>query len=80
MFVQMHVGPVFALARIQEIIYENSFQMFCQNLRGIRLGANTCRGCICTRASIGENSPLNYLCIGFVTGANIHVLLEEGKC
>ena len=44
---RIHAGPVFALARIQENIFEDAFSHF---------SANTCRACICTRATTGKNS------------------------
>ena len=55
-FARIHAGPVFALARIQEIIFEGSFPHMSQILEGIHLGANTCRACIRTRANTGKHS------------------------
>ena len=41
-FARTHAGPLFALARIQEDIFEELFsEYFCQTLRGIHVSANT---------------------------------------
>ena len=54
---RIHAGPVFALARIQENIFEGSFSAnISQILEGIHFGANTCRACIRTRANTGKTS------------------------
>ena len=53
-FARIHAGPVFALARIQEYIFEGSFPHISQILEGIHFGTSTCRACICTCAITGE--------------------------
>ena len=64
-FARIHAGPVFALVRIQENIFEESFPHISQILEGIHFGANTCRACIRTRANTGQQNP-GKICIGFV--------------
>ena len=51
-FKLMHAGPVFALARIQENIFEGSFPKNSSILEGSQFGANTCRA----RANTGKYS------------------------
>ena len=53
---QIHAGPVFALARIQDNVFEGSFPQSSSILKGIQFGANTCRACIRTRANTGKYS------------------------
>ena len=48
-FARIHVGTVFALARIQDM-----FPHISHILEGIQFGANTCRACIRTRANTGK--------------------------
>ena len=51
---QIHVGPVFALTRIQKIHLRANSPHVSQILEGIHLGANACRACIRTRANTGK--------------------------
>ena len=53
-FSRIDAGPVFALARIQENIFEESFLHLSQILEGNYFGAYTCRACIRTRANTGK--------------------------
>ena len=55
-FPRIHAGPVFALARIQENIVEESFSAYEPNFERNYFGAYTCRACIRTRANTGEYS------------------------
>ena len=62
-------GPVFAFARIQEILLRNHFPQISQILDRFHFGANTCLACILlTSARIQEKLQANYFCIGFVPG------------
>ena len=53
---RIHAGPVFALTRIHEHVFEGSFAAYSQILEGIHFGANTCRACIRTRSNTGKYS------------------------
>ena len=55
-FARIPAGPVFALARIQENVFEDHCPHIGQILEGIHFGANTCRACIRTRANTGKYS------------------------
>ena len=56
-FARMHARPVFALARIQENMFlKDHFPQNSSILKGIQVGANTCRACIRTRANTGKYS------------------------
>ena len=59
-FARLHAGPVFALARLQDIFLINNFPHNSQILEGIHLGANTCRACIRTRANTKTKILVNY--------------------
>ena len=61
-FARIHAGPAFALAQIQEDIFEELyFPHIWQVFGGIHFGANACPACVRTRANTA-----NYLCIGFL--------------
>ena len=56
-FAQIHAGPVFALARIQENTLEESFsKCFAKVLGEFISGANLCRACIRTSTNTGTFS------------------------
>ena len=55
-FVRIHAGPVLALTRIQENIFEDHFLHISRILAGIQFGANTCRACIRSRTNTGKYS------------------------
>ena len=47
-------GAVFALARMQENIFEKLLSDYLPNFGGIHCSVNTCPACICTRATTGK--------------------------
>ena len=75
-FVRMHAGSVFALARIQEIFLRDHFPHASQILEGLHFLANTCFFLYSHPCEHRNNFLASYLCIGFVPGEaeNIHSL------
>ena len=67
----MHTGPVFALARIQETIFEKLFSDYLLNSRGNSfLCEYMLRMSLHPREYRKKHLANYFLCIGFVPGAN----------
>ena len=73
-FARILVGPVFALARRQEIFLRDHFPHISHILEGLHFGANTCRACIRTRANTGK-TPGKLFMYWFRAGGNCYRLL-----
>ena len=73
-FARVHAGPVFALPRIQENIFEEVFPEYFAKFLG---EFARCEYMPCLYSHPGEYRKIflaNYLCIGFVPGGNLAVV------
>ena len=72
-FARIHAGPVFALARIQENIFEEVFPEYFANFLGAFIPCEYMPRLYSHPREYRKIFLANYLCIGFVPGGIAHL-------